>query len=108
MKEKKKSFFSFLSRLFGKKKENTLGEKMWSGELVVLGHDEVRIKLGEEHPKNVEVAFVGEQTCIPCNPQHKDTCHWKIMHGVHHHDKHYYLAISWHVSDLRLIKWSVD
>jgi len=110
MKDKKNAFFSFLSKLFGKKKSHTLGEKMWSGELVVIGHDEVRIKLGERHPENVNVAFIGEQmpACIPCNHQQYDKCHWRIMHTAHGYDRHYYLVITWNVSDLRLIRWYAE
>jgi len=106
MTNKKKSFLSILSSFFGKKEIKHLGEKMLSGELVVTGSNEAEIKLGKHHPKEIVVFFVGEQQIIPCNPHEKDCFSWKIVHNEN--NKHYYLVISWHVSDLRVIKWIVD
>lgn len=91
---------------------------MLSGELIVVGHDKVEIKLGHRSPSGVVVEFTNECVHVPCNPKHHDELRYEIKNLHHHHPhdarhdhcKHeddYVLIISWHVTGVRDIKWVV-
>lgn len=101
--------------LFGKCLQ---GGTMLSGELIVVGHDQVDIKLGHRPPKGVVVEFINEHVHVPCNPKHYDELKYEIKNLHHHHphdnrhdhcnhDDNYVLVIGWNVTGVRVIKWVV-
>jgi hypothetical protein len=87
-----------------------------SGELTVIGTDQITIKL-HGIPKKVDVHFDDEDDApIPCNPHHPDTLEYEVVipddkhkHKKHHkHNKQFpQLIIKWHVNSLREIVWHV-
>lgn len=81
-----------------------LGEKMQSGELVVIGADRITISL-DGVPSKFSAHFKGEQLVVPCNPQHCDTLDVKVERIGRLQE--YQLVFTWSVSSVRVIKWSV-
>lgn len=79
---------------------------MQSGELIVTGKDEAKIKL-ERCPSKIKVHFIGAPLVIPCNQPHTDSVQWELQRNFHKHHGGYILVIKWHVSDVREIKWTV-
>lgn len=77
--------------------------EIMSGELFVVGEDEVSIRLKHFTPKTVLVEFKGHQHHHPCNP-HTDELEWEIEK---HHDVHV-LNIWWNVEGIREIVWAVS
>ena len=71
-----------------------------SGELVVVGHDQICIHLHSK-PESVCVEFKGACSVAPCSPHHVDSLEYEL---VHEHHK-YTLIIAWKVSGVREINW---
>jgi hypothetical protein len=78
---------------------------MQSGELIVTGRDKIKIPLSG-FPQKVSVHFVDEGLIIPCNPHHRDMVSYDVHHAHDHHGK-FTLLISWEVTGVREIKWTV-
>lgn len=77
---------------------------MQSGELIVVGSDQVTIKL-RECPSGVKCRFRHEHHIIPCNPNHSDSLEYEVRFS--HKHKCYVLNIKWEVSGVREILWHV-
>lgn len=77
--------------------------EIMSGELFVIGKEEIFIRLKHTEPKTVLVEFKGHQHHIPCNPHH-DKLEWEIMHK----GDYYVLVIKWDVQGIREVVWAVS
>lgn len=100
-------------------KDCVQGDTMQSGELVVVGADQVVIDLGARPPGGVIVEFHDHHHIhVPCNPKHHDELRYEIK-NIHHHHPHdkrhdhcahedkYLLTIQWSVTGVRVINWVV-
>jgi hypothetical protein len=79
---------------------------MQSGELIVTGKNNVRIRL-EGFPSLIEVAFKGEECEVPCNPHHVDSLEYEV-HASNTVRSGFVLVIKWSVTNVREIKWQAS
>lgn len=80
------------------------GEEMISGEIIILGSDQLVINLfRKDAPGKVEVHFKHPKDIIPCNPQHEDSLSWSVSAAA---NGMFQLTISWTVSASREIVWA--
>ena len=80
-------------------------DKLVEGDLVVTGKDHAAMPLpGHRKPESHCVKF--DDRCIqpPCNPHHHDLVEAEIRRHAH---GYYELVVSWHVSSVRTVHWSV-
>ena len=77
---------------------------MQSGELIVIGKDQVVILL-HGMPDGIKCRFRHEHHIVPCNPHHVDSLEYEVR--ANHHCKGYVLVIKWNVSGVREIIWHV-
>ncbi len=80
----------------------TYGEQMQQGELIVTGHDQIKLKL-KFRPEQISVHFKDHQVIVPCNHHHHDELEYEVFKIK----RTYYLLISWKVSNVRTISWKV-
>lgn len=76
---------------------------MQSGELIVTGKDEISVIL-RGIPAKVHVHFEHEHEAVPCNPHHHDELSWELNTS---NPLKISLIISWEVTGVREIKWTV-
>lgn len=78
---------------------------MQSGELIVSGKDKIKIDL-HGRPREVKARFTDDDCVVPCNPHHYDFLEYEV-HTSNHNHHGFVLVISWEVSGVREIKWTV-
>jgi hypothetical protein len=75
---------------------------MQKGELTVTGHDYAVIPL-RGAPSKVAAHFKDHETLVPCNPHHHD----ELECEAHANNGSFVLTISWRVTGVREIVWTV-
>ena len=88
-----------------------LEDTMQSGELIVVGENEVEIELHKgRRPDKTLVEFIDEPCWVPCNPETSDLLEWRVIVKKKNflHKKKYFLVISWRVTGMRHIKFEVS
>lgn len=98
--------WKFLLDLFISRKIN--------GELTVAGSDQAMFEL-PERPNTVDVQFVDDSSCAPCDPGTDDELSWEVKKlccdGTESKRckcrKKWFLVIKWKVAGMRKIVWEV-
>ena len=85
---------------------------MRNGEIEVSGSNQIEISL-KERPRHVKVHFRDDNVSVPCNPITFDELEWCVrevekFEFFGHRRVHYFLDISWSVSETRAIIWHVQ
>jgi hypothetical protein len=78
---------------------------MQSGEITVINKSFAAIRL-QGRPSKVVVKFKDDHIQVSCNPTIPDQLEWEVRQ-THHHHGGFDLHISWDVTNVREIEWSV-